>query len=209
MDSTAFSYDAPTGLHENRISAVMQALLRSEARSVVDLGCGSGALLARLALHSGFARLAGVDASMEALGAAERRLREQGVFEPERVFLYHGSFDAFETQFAGYEAALMVETIEHVDPRRLSAVEHTVFSRMRPAVVLMTTPNREYNVLYDMPEDAFRHPDHRFEWTRARFRSWATRVAGRNGYGVSFAAIGDTDPVCGSPTQMATFRQEA
>ena len=190
-------------LHEERIAAIAQALLGAGAKSVLDLGCGTGVLLERLAKLCVFARLAGVDSSMEALGAAERRLGRDG------VVLHHGSFETADDRLAGYDAAVMLETIEHVDPGRLSAVEHALFGCYRPATVLITTPNREYNALYGLAEDAMRHPGHRFEWTRAKFRSWATRAAARRGYAVVFRTLGTPDPVRGGPTQMAEFRRGA
>lgn len=102
----------------------------------------------------------------------------------------------------------MVETIEHVEPSALSGVEHAVFALLCPTLVVMTTPNSEYNVRYGLAEGEIRQPDHRFEWGRARFASWAGGVGRRNGYGVEMSMIGRPDPRLGSPTQMATFRRE-
>jgi small RNA 2'-O-methyltransferase len=205
MLSTA-QIDAEQGeLHAQREQVLVDTLLRAGARSVLDLGCGDGALLASLAKRGAFERLTGVERSLEALCAAERRLRANGALHRGGISLHHASFEAPDRNLAGHDAAVMLETIEHVDPRRLSCVEHAVFAIYRPGMVLITTPNREYNPLYGMAEDAFRHPEHRFEWTRGKFRSWATRAAARHGYGVGFRGIGPADLVCGSPTQMATF----
>lgn len=201
--------DEASDLHEERMMAVTQVLLRTGAKSVLDLGCGTGVLLERLAKLAPLTRLAGVDSSMEALGAAERRLGRDGLLESGRVSLHHGSFEDPDDRLAGYDAAVMLETIEHVDPGRLSAVEQALFGCYRPATVLITTPNREYNALYGLPEDAMRHPEHRFEWTRAKFRSWATRAAARRRYAVSLCTLGTPDPLRGGPTQMAEFRREA
>jgi small RNA 2'-O-methyltransferase len=202
-------HGAGSDLHLERQTAVVEALLDARAKSVLDLGCGNGALLARLWRYRAFTRLAGVDRSMEALGAAQRLLREEATLQPGRLLLYQASFDAPDPRLAGYDAGVLVETIEHVDARRLSAVEHAVFACYRPGTVLITTPNREYNSLYGMPEGALRHPDHHFEWTRAKFRSWASGAAARNGYGVSLRGIGHADLLRGSPTQMAIFTRSA
>ena len=100
-----------------------------------------------------------------------------------------------------------MEVIEHLDPDRLSALEASVFGDAVPRRVLVTTPNAEYNAVWDsLPAGAFRHADHRFEWTRPQFQSWAERVAGQYGYHVTFDGIGDTDPAGrGTPTQLAHF----
>jgi hypothetical protein len=72
----------------------------------------------------------------------------------------------------------------------------------------MTTPNVEYNVLFDsLPAGKLRHSDHRFEWTRAQLGDWAAGVAGRHGYEVSLSGIGPPDKVLGCPTQLAVFRR--
>ena len=195
-----------TSLHEARIDAVVDALLDVEARSVLDLGCGAGALLQRLAEHARFERIVGVDASLGALLDAERVLRRADLHSG-RVTLLHGSFTEPDRNLTGFDAAVLLETIEHVDPRLLSRVERTVFAIYRPRSVFLTTPNGEFNALFDMGERPYRDPDHRFEWCRAKFEGWAKGVAARNGYRVSFGAVGRAHPEFGAPTQMAEFRR--
>jgi small RNA 2'-O-methyltransferase len=190
-------------LHEERLDAVVRALAAAGARTVVDLGCGSGSLLRRLAAEPAFTRIVGVDTSMEALRVAEAALGD--AIDGKRLALRHGSFTDPDEDLRGFDAAALVETIEHVEPSRLSRLERAVFARMQPGVAVVTTPNREYNVRYGLAEGELRHVDHRFEWPRARFRSWADGVGERNGYRVSFADIGPADPLLGSPTQMAVF----
>ena len=96
--------------------------------------------------------------------------------------------------------------VEHLDPPRLSAFERVLFEFARPAAVVLTTPNAEYNVKWEtLPAGNFRHRDHRFEWTRAEFRAWAERVADRFGYVVRFLPVGPEDPVVGPPTQLGVF----
>jgi hypothetical protein len=96
--------------------------------------------------------------------------------------------------------------VEHLDPPRLAAFERVVFEFARPGLVVLTTPNCEYNVRFEtLPAGALRHPDHRFEWTRAEFQAWANRVAARFGYRVTFRAVGPEDAQVGAPTQMGVF----
>ena len=105
----------------------------------------------------------------------------------------------------GFDAAVMLETIEHIAPGHLPRVERAVFAGMHPRLLLVTTPNQEYNVLHGMAAGRKRHPGHHFEWTRAQFQHWAGGVAQRHGYSVSFSDLGPPDPVRGSSTQMAKF----
>ncbi len=195
-----------TDLHNARLDMVVETLLASNAASVLDLGCGAGELLLRLSAESRFTKIAGIDTSQQALAAARNLLAHRNCLaNSRRISLYHGSFTAFVEELVGFDAAIMVETIEHIDPQRLSTVEQAVFAGYLPKTVLITTPNCEYNILHGLPKGALRHRDHRFEWTRAKFRGWAAGVAERNGYQVAFADIGPVDQILGSSTQMAIF----
>jgi len=194
-----------TDLHEQRLDAVVAALRARGARSVLDLGCGPGPLLLRLVRDGDVRRVVGVDVSGEAVRAARRRLEEQAAGADVAWSVLHGSFIEPDPRLLGFDAAVLLETLEHVAPARLSAVETAVFGRCHPATVLVTTPNREYNPLLGVPARRLRHPDHRFEWDRARFRAWSQGVAGRNGYAVAFEDVGWPHPALGTPTQMAVF----
>lgn len=200
--------EARLSLNEQRLRAVHEALKATGARRVVDLGCGEGKLLRRLAEDSQFVEVVGLDVSTRALQIAEERLRRtRHLDEPARVKLLHGSLVYRDARLAGFDAAAAVEVIEHLDPPRLTAFERVLFEFARPAAVVLTTPNAEYNVKFPgLPAGKFRHRDHRFEWTRAEYRSWAEGVAGRHGYTVTFAGIGEEDPAVGSPTQIGVFR---
>ncbi|GAA2311382.1 3' terminal RNA ribose 2'-O-methyltransferase Hen1 [Actinomadura luteofluorescens] len=201
--------EASVSLAELRLRSVVQALHDEDARRVIDLGCGSGKLLARLAKDEFFSEISGSDVSYRALGHASRRLRldKQPRRENDRVRgVFQGALTYADERFRGYEAAVLMEVIEHIDPPRLSAVERVVFGHASPRVVVVTTPNAEHNVRYEgLAPGAMRHPDHRFEWTRPEFRAWADRVAAEHGYRVRHVPVGDDDPEVGAPTQMGVF----
>ncbi|MFI5715880.1 3' terminal RNA ribose 2'-O-methyltransferase Hen1 [Nocardia sp. NPDC051750] len=209
------AFTAPTtgdvprlSLAVQRRAAVVAALRDTGATRVLDLGCGEGALLRDLLDDRSFQEIVGVDVSMRALSIARRRLRLDRLPEPvaRRLTLRQGSLTYTDSALRGFDAAVLMEVIEHIDPPRLPAVEYVVFGAAAPHSVLVTTPNAEYNVRYDgLPAGRFRHTDHRFEWTRAEFRSWAQRIAGHFGYRARFAPIGAPDPEVGPPTQLAVF----
>lgn len=197
-------------LNDQRLGAVVSALRSAGAKRVVDLGCGEGKLLALLVKDSQFDLVAGLDVSLRALDIAERRLHLDRLAprQRERVKLMHGSLMYRDRRIEGFDAAAVVEVIEHLDPPRLSAFERIVFDIARPSTVVLTTPNVEYNVRFEtLPAGSFRHRDHRFEWTRAELEAWAGTVAGRYGYTASFVPVGPVDPEVGPPTQMAVFRR--
>lgn len=205
-----YAEDTSTDLHMERLDTVIEHLLATDARTVVDLGCGPGHLLKRLASMPRFQKIVGFDVSVSALAVAARELdlQNKGNWDSGRLTLLNASFAEPHSCIEGFDAALLVETIEHVPPNRLSSVEHSVFACCRPQTVIVTTPNQEYNTLYNIPSGRFRHPEHHFEWSRAKFESWALGVATRNKYSVLFVDIGPYDPVLGSPTQMANFTRQ-
>ncbi|PSL37693.1 3' terminal RNA ribose 2'-O-methyltransferase Hen1 [Labedella gwakjiensis] len=203
---------APEPLRAARAEAVLRALADVHAHRVVDMGCGPGALLTRLAKDRSFTEIVGTDVSVRALEAAERvlRLREASDAERERVRLLHGSVVYRDDRVRGFDAVVLMEVVEHVDESRLPALEDAVFEHARPGSVVVTTPNADYNPLYEnLAEGAFRHDDHRFEWSREEFRAWASAVASRRGYEVEFRPVGAEDPALGSPTQLALFRRRS
>lgn len=198
-----------TRLHDQRLDAVADRLLDVDTESVLDLGCGSGALLERLLLEPRLRRILGVDSSSLALAAAEARLTMGDGSRDERLSLRQGSVTEIRSDLGGFGAVALVETFEHVRPSHLSRLERGIFIHLRPARVVITTPNREYNPVYGLEPDEYRHPHHRFEWDRAKFQRWASGAAGRNGYEVAFEGIGPAHAWFGSPTQMAVFRRGA
>ena len=194
-------------LRDQRLGAVEAVLEASGARRVLDLGCGPGALLQRL-IRADYEQVVGVDVSARALEIAAGRLGldEMHDSERQRITLLQSPLTYRDKRLIGFDAAVLVEVIEHLDPPRLDAAEANVFGSAHPETVVVTTPNAEFNVTWDsLPAGAFRHADHRFEWTRAEFRHWADRVAERYGYSVRFQPIGSESPDVGSPTQMAVF----
>jgi small RNA 2'-O-methyltransferase len=198
-----------TALHQQRLETVLAALEACGATRVMDLGCGSGNLLSLLLAREQFEKLLAMDASLEALQVIRTEVLADNPDYHHRVELIHGSWTEAHAACNGYQAAALVETIEHLDPRELSRMELTVFERYQLDTVVLTTPNGEYNEVLGMAPGSFRDPDHRFEWPRARFRKWCRGIASRHGYQVSFSGIGPEDPDHGPPTQMAIFRATA
>jgi len=194
-----------TSLHDLRIEAVMRHLQRAEASSVLDLGCGKGALLKRLLPVAQFTRLVGIDIDTRALALARLALDVDLLRPNPRLSVSYGSFEEENRELAGFDAAVLLETIEHIDAGRLPRVERAVFAGMHPGMVLVTTPNSEYNPVHGLARGERRHPGHRFEWNRAQFRAWASGVATRNGYRLSFEDLGWPQAEIGGSSQMACF----
>ena len=204
-------------LNQQRLGSVVAALKNSGARRVIDIGCGEGRLLELLLKEKQFESVTGMDVSFYALERAKSRLRFDRMPERqrERIEVFLGSLTYIDKRLKGYDAFAVVEVIEYMDPGRLAVFEKVVFGYAKPETVVLTTPNREYNEVYGLAaeggsgvnggEERLRHGDHRFEWTRSEFRTWAERVADDNGYEVRFSDIGDEDEKLGTPTQMGVF----
>ena len=200
--------EAKFNLNEQRVGAVVAALKSLGAKRVIDLGCGEGRLLRVMLGDRYFSYVLGLDVSHRVLEIASKRLKLERMPERqrERIGLVQGSLLYRDKRLEGFDAAAVIEVIEHMDQPRLSAFERVVFEFARPGGIILTTPNFEYNVMFEnLPSGKLRHKDHRFEWTREEFQSWARGIAERFKYGVRFLPIGPEDPEVGPPTQMAVF----
>ena len=191
--------------HEERLAAVLDTVKALGAARLLDLGCGSGDLMLPLLECEGIAAVVGLDLDTAALARCRDRLARhpRGMLAEAR----EGSMTAAHPDLAGFDCACLVETIEHLPPRALGALEAAVFGVMRPRAVVVTTPHSEFNDLLGVPRTRFRRPDHQFEWTRAQFRDWAGGVARRNGYQVMVRDIAGAHPDLGGASQMAVFEQ--
>ena len=194
-------------LHDIRLKLVAEKLKQSGAASVIDLGCGDGKLLRLLLKEKQFTRIAGTDVSYSELEKSQDKLHwnEMPEKQRERISLFQSSLTYRDKRFCGFDAAAVVEVIEHLDPNRLPALEKSLFIYAKPQTIVLTTPNREYNVRYEnLSAGKVRHSDHRFEWTRSEFAAWAEQVARENNYTVAFFPVGEEENI-GAPSQMAVF----
>lgn len=195
-------------LHQQRLKTVFKELKATGAQSVLDLGCGEGKLLKLLLRDQQFERMVGMDISYRTLERAKERLHldEMAPRQKERIQLLHGALTYRDQRLEGFDAAALVEVIEHLDENRLATLVRVVFEFARPTTVILTTPNRDYNPLFEtLDAGSFRHSDHRFEWNRAEFQDWAAHVAENHQYEVNFKPIGEEHAEFGAPSQMAIF----
>jgi 3' terminal RNA ribose 2'-O-methyltransferase Hen1 len=209
-DIAEAALEKPLRLHERRLDAVAEVLKAAGARRIVDLGCGSGKLLRKLMAEKQFTELLGIDISTLDLEKAARRLRLERLDERQRgrITLAQGALTYRDRRIEGFDAAALVEVIEHIDLDRLDSVERVVFAFAKPALVVVTTPNREFNAKFEgMQPGEMRHADHRFEWSRAEFLAWAEKVADRFAYAVRIEPLGEIDAELGPPSQMAVFER--
>ena len=207
-DAAEEAIEKPIRLSDQRMERVVSLLRELGAQSVLDLGCGEGRLLRELLKVPGLSKITGVEVAPRVLaGAADRlRLDHMPDMKRQRIELLQGSLVYRDDRLKGFDAAAVIEVIEHMEAERLPAFEASVFGHARPGAVIVTTPNRDYNALFaELKPNAMRHPDHRFEWTRAEFRHWAESVGLAHGYAVRFEGIGNEDATHGHPTQVALF----
>ena len=198
-------------LHDQRLQTVFSVLKQTGAKRVLDLGCGEGKLLRLLLAEKQFESILGMDVSWRSLENAKERLRLEELPERQRsrIELIQGSLNYRDQRLNGFDAAAIVEVIEHLDAPRLATFERIVFEFARPEHVVLTTPNAEYNAVFEtLPAGEFRHGDHRFEWKRSEFEGWAKGIAERFGYTVRLEPVGPQDAERGAPTQMAVFAQK-
>ena len=193
-------------LHTKRHNRIVERVREIKPQSLVDLGCGDGKLLRQLIKVQGLNRILGMDVSYFEIEKAERALHldEASPHIRERIQLIHGSLMYRDERLEGFDVATVIEVIEHLDQARLAAFERVVFECAQPKHVLLTTPNREYNAVYEL-DDKFRHTDHRFEWDREQFATWVERISEIYGYRAQIEGIGEEHEAFGCPSQMVVF----
>ena len=205
-DEAEATIERPLRLHDQRLDKVAETLKELGAARVLDLGCGEGKLIRRLVKDRQFTEIVGVEASSLALARGASKLEKLSEAQRKRVTLMQGALLYRDARLQGFDAAALVEVIEHVEPARLYHLERAVFGHASPRAIIVTTPNVEYNVLFEtLPAGRLRHDDHRFEWTRAEFAAWCARVAEQYGYQCSISPLGEEDATHGAPSQMGVF----
>lgn len=193
------------GLGRMRQHAVLEEVKKANPSSVLDLGCGEGRLTLDLVKLPRLAKVTAMDVSTRAMAHLSRRADRLNPAQKDKLTLLHGSLAYRDPRLNGHDLAVAMEVIEHIDEEKLPSFEDAVLAGAKPKTLVVTTPNVEYNKVFQMPEGSSRHRDHRFEWDRDTFAQWARKTAQKHGYAVSITGIGPTDPQAGEPTQMAVF----
>lgn len=193
-------------LNALRYEAIIQTIIKlPKKESIVDLGAGEGKLSVQLGFVEGVREILSVEPSnklrLRAMERFELAIRHHGFLEPKSIA---GSLYYYDERLVNKDVMILCEVIEHIDVYRLDKIFNTILKDYRPNVLIVTTPNQEYNVIYEMTEEK-RHGDHRFEWTRFEFQQNCKRWSDSFPYEVTFKGIGEEHPTYGHPTQMAVF----
>uniref|UniRef100_A0A8R7PAT5 Small RNA 2'-O-methyltransferase n=1 Tax=Triticum urartu TaxID=4572 RepID=A0A8R7PAT5_TRIUA len=217
-------------LSKQRVEFAVRHINQLHATTLVDFGCGSGSLLDSLLEHpTTLEKIVGVDISRKGLTRAGKSLHQKlskklllQTSVPTAV-LYHGSVTDFDSRLYGFDIGSCLEVIEHVEEDQASLFGNVVLSSFCPAVLIVSTPNYEYNPILqrsalpnkeeEQEENAgpckFRNHDHKFEWTRSQFQRWATGLAASHDYTVEFSGVGCSSDEPGYASQIAVFRRMA
>ena len=207
-NEAAEEQEVRTPLNTMRMEAVRDAVLKSGASTVIDLGCGECRLTSLLLNEPQIKAVTACDVSVRELEKAAQKLHldRMPTYRKNKLTLMQASLTYVDKRFSGFDCACVIEVIEHIEPMRIPAFERVVFEYAKPRTVILTTPNREYNANYaHMEENALRHGDHRFEWTRAEFAAWTQHICEKFGYVCEISGIGTEDEKTGFPTQMGVF----
>jgi len=198
-------------LNDIRLDSVFNELVQNKIYSVIDIGCGEGKLIQKLIKSSQFNKIAGMDVSYKELLKAKARMffDEMAPRQKSRIDLFHGSIVYKDERLRIYQAATVIEVIEHLDEEKLHIFEKVLFEYTNPEFIIITTPNIEFNETYKkINKQDLRHHDHRFEWTREEFQSWSEKLAKKYNYNIEFKNVGESIKDIGSPTQMGIFKHK-
>ncbi|XP_067273791.1 small RNA 2'-O-methyltransferase [Pseudorasbora parva] len=184
-------------LYIQRYQFVVDYVQTYRPRKVIDLGCAECRLLKKLKFHrNGIQLLVGVDISRAVLMKRMHTLAPlvsdylQPSDGPLTIELYQGSVMEREPCTRGFDLVTCVELIEHLELEKVESFSEVVFGYMAPGAVIVSTPNAEFNPLLPGLK-GFRDYDHKFEWTRDEFQTWAHGVCKEYGYSVQFTGVGE------------------
>uniref|UniRef100_A0A665VB25 Small RNA 2'-O-methyltransferase n=1 Tax=Echeneis naucrates TaxID=173247 RepID=A0A665VB25_ECHNA len=203
-------------LHRQRHQFVIDFVERNKPKKVGDLGCGECSLLKKLRFHREVELLVGVDINGTQVHKNMHGLAPlstdylQPTYNQLCIELYQGSVTQKDARLRGFDLLTSIELIEHLTLADVKSFSEVVFGYMTPAVAIISTPNSEFNPLF--PGLAgFRHSDHKFEWSRAEFRTWALEVCQDFGYEVEFTGVGQApsglQERVGFCSQIGVFRR--
>ncbi|XP_018565094.1 uncharacterized protein LOC108906313 [Anoplophora glabripennis] len=189
--------------------------LRTKITSLVDFGCAEFSLFVFIKRLSNLNTIFFVDIDEDLLNQYAGKLHPLTIehlkrrHEPLEVCVFAGSVADPDCRLLNMDAVTAIEVIEHLYPDVLDAFPYNVFNHINPKVVIITTPNADFNVLFSDDLNRLRHYDHKFEWSREQFEEWANNIAIRfPDYTVSFSGIGEgpqgTEHL-GQCSQMAVF----
>jgi len=210
-------------LYIQRYQFVLDTLKEEEKKAAIksfaDLGASEGGFLKYFRHKSGTEAVYGVDIDRSVLQRSAAFLKPliadylDRREDPLTIELLCGSIADQDSRLYRVDGVSAIELIEHLHPAELAAFPKTVFGYMQPQVAVITTPNIEHNALFPDFEGPFRHWDHKFEWTRVEFESWAAGiVAEYPEYSVEFSGVGhpSSGPCKQGPcSQIAVFRRNA
>ncbi|XP_033321982.2 hen1 methyltransferase [Megalopta genalis] len=187
-------------------------------RKVVDFGCSELGFLVYLKNTPGVEEILCVDIDRQLLNAYQEKaapLNSEYIHTrstPLVIEICEGSVTHNDKKLENTDAVICIELIEHLYPDTLRDLPENIFGFIKPKVAIMTTPNAEFNVLF--PHfSGFRHPDHKFEWTRQQFQDWAKNITSKYpDYEVTFDGIckgPEGSEHLGACTQMAIFHRHS
>lgn len=182
-------------LHQQRHQFVVDFIQKNKTKKVVDLGCGECTLLKRLKFHREIEHLVGVDVNGAKVKKKMHSLApiSTDYLQPSEdqlcVEMYQGSVTDRDARLRGFDLALSIELIEHLPVPDVERFSEVLFGYMAPVHAIISTPNSDFNPLLPGLR-GFRHPDHKFEWTRQEFQSWAEKVCAQFGYEVDITGVG-------------------
>ncbi|KAK6359704.1 hypothetical protein TWF696_000846 [Orbilia brochopaga] len=134
----------------------------SPIQSLLEVGCGGNTPLMQSLLRCDdelpLSILSGIDIDQQLFSdGIKTAFTPRGDDEEDRwrdltVSLIHGSFEHINLQNIGpFDAITSCEVIEHLDPEPLANFAPVLLGRMNPKVLIVTTPNRDFNSLFEMP----------------------------------------------------------
>lgn len=141
-----------------RNQKIISILASKEIKTIIDFGCGDGKLIDSLSHKVWPKQISGVDISKKRINKIQAKHADNS-----KICTYCQSFFEYNSVFSNFEAIILAEVIEHLPPTELKKLFNLIFLYYKPKLVIITTPNRSYNVNFEILHHGLRHSSHFFE----------------------------------------------
>ncbi|KAG1659709.1 Small RNA 2'-O-methyltransferase [Nymphon striatum] len=209
---------------DNRAMADMRSQLADRFAGVppegrvVDFGCAEGNFVKFLKNVLHVKEISAVDLEFSSCMSCVNKSRpiawDHIMMRPNplKIKIFHGSVLKNDFRLKNYDAVTCIELIEHLHPVNLKEFSDNIFGFIKPSLVILTTPNSDFNVLFSNPK-TFRHWDHKFEWSRKEFIDWCDNIVKEfpsYQYNIEYIGKGpDGSEHLGGCSQMCIFENES
>ena len=151
-----------------RFKTIISVLANYDINSIIEFGCGNGYFIPMLISQNKYSKIAAIDKNEKKINKLKSKYKD--------VIFYNGSFLKENNEFRQYDCIIGIEIIEHLFEDEINVLSKIIFSKIKPKVIIFTTPNIEYNINLPILHGGFRNIDHKFEFNPKELNQYGKSI---------------------------------